>query len=61
MKQKLTFALCAVLLLAGFFGLQAVSESSLSLWEGAGAILGICALESPVIALANHTINKKAL
>ena len=59
MKRKLTFALCAVLLLAGFFGLQAVSESnSLSLWEGVGAILGIFALELPVIRLANKTIEK---
>ena len=61
MKQKITFAICAVLLLAGIFGLQAVSESSLSLWEGAGAILLICALESPVIAVANRTIKKETL
>jgi len=61
MKQKITFAICAVLLLAGFFGLQAVSESSLSLWEGAGAILGIGILESPVIAVLNRTIKKCAL
>ena len=58
MKEKLTYALCAVLLLAGFFGLQAVSESSLSFWEGVGAILGICVLEIPVIRLANKTVEE---
>lgn len=59
MKRKLTFALCAVLLLAGFFGLQAVSESSLPLWEGVGAILAIFAAELPVIHVANKTSEKE--
>ena len=55
MKQKLSLALCAVLLVAGFFGLQAVSESPLSFWEGVGAIAAIFLVETPVV----HYLNKK--
>ena len=58
MKHKITFALCAGLLLAGFFGLVSVSESDLSFCEAVGAILGICAAELPVIHLANKTVEK---
>lgn len=58
MKEKITYALCAVLLLAGFFGLQAVSESGLPFWEAIGAIALICALEVPVVRLANKTIER---
>ena len=57
MKRKLTIALCAALLLAGFFGLQAVSESSLSLWEGAGAILAILVALLLVVKVANRLVD----
>lgn len=53
MKKKLSFALCAALLVAGFFGLQAVSESSLPLWEGVGAIAAIFLGETPVVMYLN--------
>jgi len=53
MKQKLSFALCAALLVAGFFGLQAVSESSLPLWEGVGVIAAIFLGETPVVMYLN--------
>ena len=56
--MKKRYALCAVLLLAGFFGLQAVSESHLSFWESLLAITGICAAELPVIAIANKEVEK---
>ena len=59
MKQKTTFAICAVLLLAGFFGLQAVSESGLPLWGAVGAILGIFAAEIPVILVVNKSVEKE--
>ena len=57
MKRKLTIALCAALLLARFFGLQAVSESSLSLWEGAGAILAILVALLLVVKVANRLVD----
>lgn len=57
MKKKLTYALCALLFLAGFFGLCAVSESkSLPLWEGLGVILGILLLEIPVVRIVNNAV-----
>ena len=58
MKKKFTYALCAVLLLAGFFGGQAVSESHLSFWESLLAIMGICAAELPVIVVVNKEVKK---
>ena len=56
MKRKITYALCAFLLIAGFFGLCAVSESSLSFWEGLGAILAIFVAEIPVVKLLNKQV-----
>lgn len=53
MKKKISFAICAVLLVAGFFALQAVSESSLSFWEGAGCIAAIFLAETPVVRHLN--------
>ena len=58
MKHKITFAICAVLLLAGFFGLQAVAESSLSLKGGVAAILSIFAVELIVVRVANKTMKE---
>ena len=60
MKKKLTYLFCAILLLAGFFGLCAVSESSLSFWEGLGAILGIFVAEMPVVHVANKEMRGKS-
>ena len=59
MKQKTTFAICAVLLLAGFFGLQAVSESGIPFWGAIVAILGIIAAEVPVIVVVNKNVGKE--
>ena len=59
MKQKLSFALCAALLVAGFFGLQAVSESSLPLWEGVGCIAAIFLVEMPVVRYINKGLNAR--
>ena len=59
MKKKLSFALCAALLVAGFFGLQAVSESSLPLWEGVGAIAAIFLVEMPVVRYLNKGLNAR--
>jgi len=58
MKKKLTYLFCAILLLAGFFGLCAVSESSLPFWEGLGVIIGIFVAEIPVIHIANKSVKK---
>ena len=56
MKKKTTFALCAVLLLAGFFGLQAVSESNLPFWEVVGLIAAILAAMFLVAAVINKSL-----
>lgn len=56
MKQKISFALCALTLVAGFFGLQAVSESSLPFWEGAGCIAGIFLLMVPAVRKVNKAL-----
>ena len=56
MKKKITFAFCAALLLAGFFGLQAVSESSLPFWGAIGAIAAIFLLETPVVRYLNRHV-----
>lgn len=56
MKKKITFAFCAALLLAGFFGLQAVSESSLPFWGAIGAIAAIFLVETPVVRYINKNI-----
>lgn len=56
MKKKTTFALCAVLLLAGFFGLQAVSESHLPFWEVVGLIAAILLAEAPVVRYLNKSV-----
>ena len=53
MKKKLSFAFCALMLIAGFFGLQAVSESSLPFWEGVGCIAAIFLGETPVVMYLN--------
>lgn len=56
MKKKTTFSLCAVLLLAGFFGLQAVSESHLPFWEVVGLIAAILAAMFLVAAVINKSL-----
>ena len=58
MKRKLTLAFCALMLLAGFFGLQAVSESSLPFWEGAGCIALIFLVETPVVRYLNKCVSR---
>ena len=59
MKKKMTYALLAGLLLSGFFGLAAISESHLPFWESLFAILGICAAELPVILILNKMAEKE--
>ena len=56
MKQKISFAFCALTLVAGFFGLQAVSESSLPFWEGVGCIAGIILLMIPAVRKVNRSL-----
>lgn len=56
MKKKITFALCALFLVAGFFGLCAVAESGLPLWEAVGLITAIFVAEIPVVKIANREI-----
>ena len=56
MKHNITFALCAVLLLAGFFGLQAVSELHLPVWEVLGLIAAIFLAETPVVRYLNKHV-----
>lgn len=56
MKQKISFAFCALMLIAGFFGLQAVSESSLPFWEGVGCIAAIFLAETPVVRHLNKIV-----
>ena len=59
MKQKITFAICAVWMLAGFFGLQAVSESGLPFVETLGVIIAIGLAEIPAVLIANHEVKKE--
>ena len=59
MKEKITYAFCAVAMVAGFFGLQAVSESSLSFWQGTGAILAILALMSIPVRRVNKLLKEE--
>lgn len=59
MKQKITFAICAVWMLAGFYGLAAVSESGLPFVETIGAIIAISIAELPVVIIANHEVKKE--
>ena len=59
MKKKITFAICAVWMLAGFFGLQAVSESGLPFVETLGIILAIGIAEAPAVIIANHEVKKE--
>ena len=58
MKRKLSLAFCALMLLAGFFGLQAVSESSLPFWEGVGCIALILLVETPVVRYLNKCVSR---
>lgn len=58
MKQKHIFALCAFVMVAAFFGLAAVAESSLPLWEGIGCIAGILLIAAPVVRLANRAVEE---
>lgn len=59
MRKQISYSICAILLLAGFFGICAVSESSLSLWEGLGVIFGISVAEAPVIMVANKMVKEE--
>ena len=59
MKEIITYAFCAVLLVAGFFALQAVSESSLPLWQGTGAIAAIILVMSVPVRRVNKLLNKE--
>ena len=58
MKEKITFAFCAVAMVAGFFGLQAVSESSLPLWQGTGAIIAILLVMSFPVRRINKLLKE---
>lgn len=57
--KHLTYATCATLLLAGFFGLCAIAESGLPLWEAVGLIASILLFELGVASVANKSIEKE--
>ena len=59
MKRKLTFAICAIWLLAGFLGLMSLSEAELSAAETFGIFLAIVLAESPAIIIANREIEEE--
>lgn len=54
--KKLALALCAVVLVAGFFGMQAVSESSLPFWEAIGCLAGILLVMLGAAKVANKVV-----
>jgi len=60
MKRKLSLAFCALMFLAGFFGLQAVSESALPFWKGVGSIAVILAVLFLVAGIANKQVEEDA-
>ena len=59
MKQKITFAILAAWLLAGFIGMVSVSESELSALETFVIFLAIAVAEIPAVIIANHEIAKE--
>lgn len=55
--KKVSYTICSILLLAGFFGLQAVAEApGLSLWEAIGIVAGILLALSPVVSYLNKEV-----
>lgn len=53
MKEKITYAICAVLLVAGFAGMQSVAESNLPALASVGILAGIIAALLAVCEVIN--------